>query len=140
MVQIFFCVCIQNVYSVSWLTWLYTKYIFHFCFQVWEKCVGNSRQIGQSKTISAQGSIGIIRRYVPRYICTIRLWNRYGLRFFVRVEHETTYAFSGNKHFFAKQCHRQTYQNYEQSRQKLGNLEIKILHGFDQIFNTEIFF
>ena len=24
------------------------------------------------------------------------------------------YAFSGNKHFFTKSCHRQTYQNYEQ--------------------------
>ena len=31
------------------------------------------------------------------------------------------------KHFFTKQCHRQTYQNYEQSRQKLGSfLEDKI--------------
>ena len=29
---------------------------------------------------------------------------------------------SGNKHFFNKYCHRQTYQNYEQSRQKLGTL------------------
>ena len=24
------------------------------------------------------------------------------------------YASSGNKHFFTKSCHRQTYQNYEQ--------------------------
>ena len=32
------------------------------------------------------------------------------------------YASSGNKHFFTKYFHRQTqtYQNYEQSRQKLG--------------------
>ena len=38
------------------------------------------------------------------------------------------YASSGNKHFFTKSCHRQTYQNYEQSRQKLGTiLEIKYL-------------
>ena len=26
----------------------------------------------------------------------------------------------GNKHFFIKSCNHQTYQNYEQSRQKLG--------------------
>ena len=38
------------------------------------------------------------------------------------------YASSGNKHFFAKSCHRQTYQNYEQSRQKLGTfLENKVI-------------
>ena len=41
-------------------------------------------------------------------------------RFFDQVGHETMYASSGNKHFFTKSCHRQTYQNYEQSRQKLG--------------------
>ena len=32
------------------------------------------------------------------------------------------YASSGNKHFFTKSCHRQTYQYYEQSRQKLGTI------------------
>ena len=31
-------------------------------------------------------------------------------RFFDQVGH----ANSGNKHFFTKSCHRQTYQNYEQ--------------------------
>ena len=32
-----------------------------------------------------------------------------------------------NKHFFTKYCHHQTYQNYEQSRQKLGTfLENKL--------------
>ena len=37
------------------------------------------------------------------------------------------YASSGNMHFFTKSCHRQTYQNYEQSRQKLGTfLENKV--------------
>ena len=35
-------------------------------------------------------------------------------RFFDPVRHETKYASSGNKHFFTKSCHRQTYQNYEQ--------------------------
>ena len=43
-------------------------------------------------------------------------------RFFDPVGHETTNASSGNKHFFSKSCHCQTYQNYEQSRQKLGTI------------------
>ena len=43
-------------------------------------------------------------------------------RFFDQVGHETMYASTGNKHFFTKSCHRQTYQNYEQSRQKLGTI------------------
>ena len=43
-------------------------------------------------------------------------------RFFEQVGHETMYASSGNKHFFTKSCHRQTYQNYEQSQQKLGTI------------------
>ena len=46
--------------------------------------------------------------------------NRVRPRFFDQVGHETMYASSGNKHFFTKSCHPQTYQNYEQSRQKLG--------------------
>ena len=48
-------------------------------------------------------------------------------RFFDQVGHETMYASSGNKQFFTKSCHLQTYQNYEQSQQKLGTiLENKI--------------
>ena len=35
-------------------------------------------------------------------------------RFSDQVGHETMYASGGNKHFFTKPCHRQTYQNYEQ--------------------------
>ena len=35
-------------------------------------------------------------------------------RFFDQVGHETKYGSSGNKHFFTKSCHCQTYQNYEQ--------------------------
>ena len=31
-------------------------------------------------------------------------------RFFDQVGHETMYASSGNKHFFTKSCHHQTYQ------------------------------
>ena len=41
-------------------------------------------------------------------------------RFFDQVGHETVYASSGN--FFTRPCHRQTYQNHEQSRQKLGTI------------------
>jgi hypothetical protein len=41
------------------------------------------------------------------------------LRFFDQVGHQTTYAYIGNKHFFTKSCHRQTYQNYEQLHQRL---------------------
>ena len=41
-------------------------------------------------------------------------------RFFDQVGHQTTNESIGNKYFFTKQCHRQTYQNYEQSQQKLG--------------------
>ena len=43
-------------------------------------------------------------------------------RFFDQVGHETMYASSGNKHFFTKSCHRQTYQNYEQPPQTYQNL------------------
>ena len=50
--------------------------------------------------------------------------NRVRPRFFDQVGHETMYASSGNKDFFTKTCHRKTYQNYEQSRQKLGTFLI----------------
>ena len=43
--------------------------------------------------------------------------NRVRPRFFDQVRHETMYASSGNKHFFTKSCHRQTYQNCEQPPQ-----------------------
>ena len=33
------------------------------------------------------------------------MYNRYHSRFFVQLGHETTYAPSGNKHFFTKSCH-----------------------------------
>ena len=56
------------------------------------------------------------------------IWNRYRPRFFDQVGHQTTSASMVNKHFFTKSCHHQTYQNYEQSRQKLGTfLENKVL-------------
>ena len=43
-------------------------------------------------------------------------------KFFDQVGHETMYASSGNKHFFTKFGHRQTYQTYEQSLRKLGTI------------------
>ena len=59
-------------------------------------------------------------------ICTVlhswELHIRVRPRFFDQVGHETMYASSRNKHFFTKSCHPQTYQNYEQSRQKLGTI------------------
>ena len=36
-------------------------------------------------------------------------------RFFDQVGHQTTYAFTGNRHFFTISCHHQTYQYNEQS-------------------------
>ena len=43
-------------------------------------------------------------------------------RFFDQVGHENMYASSENKHFVTKSCHRQTHQNFEQSRQKIGTI------------------
>ena len=56
-------------------------------------------------------------------------------RFFDQVGHEIMYASCGNKKFFTKSCHRQTYQNYEQSRQKFGT----ILENKVHILKIEIF-
>ena len=44
------------------------------------------------------------------YVRSELMYIRYHSRFFVQLGHETTYAPSGNKHFFTKSCHRQTYQ------------------------------
>ena len=46
---------------------------------------------------------------------------RYNSRFFVQVRHETTYAYSGNHHFFTISCHRQTYHNYYGPPQRSQN-------------------
>ena len=57
-------------------------------------------------------------------------------RFFDQVGHETMYASSGNKHFFNKYCHCQTYQNYEFLTQKNDfestNFEMleEVVHNF----------
>ena len=56
-------------------------------------------------------------------------------RFFDQVGHQTTNASIGNKYFFSILCHRQTYQNYELSRQKLGTfLENKVLYSLQNVF------
>ena len=51
-----------------------------------------------------------------------KVWTVESKIFFDQVGHETMFSSSGNKHFFTKSCHRQTYQNYEQSQQKLGTI------------------
>ena len=57
--------------------------------------------------------------------------HRYRPRFFDQVGRQTRYASIGNRHFFTKSCHCQTYQNYEQSGQKLGTFsENKVLKKF----------
>ena len=45
---------------------------------------------------------------------------RYRPRFFDPVRHQTTSTYIENKHFFTTSCHHQTYQNYEQRKQKFS--------------------
>ena len=52
----------------------------------------------------------------------LHIFLRYCPRFFDQVGHQTNYASMGNKHFFTKQCHRLTYQIYEQPPQSFQNL------------------
>ena len=56
------------------------------------------------------------------------IYLRYLSNFFDRWAHETTYAYIGNKHFFTKSCHRQTYQNSKISWQKM--CLILLIKGF----------
>ena len=58
----------------------------------------------------------------PENIIGYSLLLRVRPRFFDQVGHEILYASSGNKHFFTKSCHRQTYQNYEQPARTSQNL------------------
>ena len=50
-----------------------------------------------------------------------RMYGRCRTRFFEQIGHETMYSYSGNKHFFTKSCHHQTYQNHEQPPQTSQN-------------------
>ena len=67
----------------------------------------------------------VYEAFVCLFLCNssyLSICTRVRPRFFDQVGHETMYASSGNKHFFTISCHRETYQNYEQSRQKLGTI------------------
>ena len=59
--------------------------------------------------------------------------NRVRLRFFNQVGYEIMYASSGNKHFFTKLSHHQTYQNYEQPPQTSQN---SYFQSHFSVFNT----
>ena len=80
----------------------------------------------RERTKSKQSLIAVL--VVPSTVCTFGICIRVRPRLFDQVGHQTTNASVGNKYFSTKYCHRQTYQNYEQSRQKLGTfLENKVL-------------
>ena len=70
--------------------------------------------------------------YECMYFISLLISIRVRPRFFDQVEHETMYASSGNKHFFTKCFHRQTYQSYEEPT-KIGHNCRKI----QLIFNKE---
>ena len=55
------------------------------------------------------------------FSCLNEFLDRVRPRFFDQFGHETMYASSGNRHFFTKSCHRQTYQNYDQPPQICQN-------------------
>ena len=107
---------------------IFTQYVDKSClFLVWCACLRHGMQL-QSRTggtFSNQvGTSCYGGRNLPSLIdialkCGF-LKNRYRPRFFDQVGHQTIYASIGNKHFFTKSCHHQTYQNFEKSRQKLG--------------------
>ena len=60
-------------------------------------------------------------------ICIRTVKIRYCPRFFDQVGHQTAYASIGSRHFCTISCNCQSYQNYEQSQQKLGTfLENKV--------------
>ena len=58
----------------------------------------------------SEGLVILIHRYT--------VLSRDRPRFFDQVRHQTTYAYIGNKHFFTKMCHHQTYPNSKISWQK----------------------
>ena len=85
--------------AFSQLVEIFSEEAFLFTFQ-YENTSGR---------ISTHWAFAIRRTPLSIVDCSIR----YRPRFFDQVGHQTTYAYIGNKHFFTKSCHRQTYQNYE---------------------------
>ena len=61
-------------------------------------------------------------------------------RFFDRWAHETTYAYIGNKHFFTKACHHQTYQNSKISWQKMPISDFQSEFSMSKIIRIFIIF
>jgi hypothetical protein len=63
--------------------------------------------------------------------------------FLTKLDIKTMYASSGNKHFFTKSCHPQTYQNYEHPPRTCQNSYFQ-RHFFvlkiGQIFPKKIFY
>jgi hypothetical protein len=66
-------------------------------------------------TFSSGGKLKILKRF------NFKEKQRGLPRFVDQVGHQTMYECIG-KHFFTKSCHCQTYQNYEQSPQRLQKL------------------
>ena len=52
-----------------------------------------------------------IKEYLRKTTVGMLICIRYHSRFFVEVGHETTYTVIGNRQFFTKTRHQQTYQN-----------------------------
>ena len=71
------------------------------------------------------------------YLFPPHLYSRVRPRFFDQVGHETMYASSGNKHFFTKSCHCQTYQNYEQPPRTSQNSYLQIFVGSVHYFEDD---
>ena len=79
-----------------------------------EKCYTVLPTYSELEPVNAQWGLLFYHSHMYRFFIRVRP------RFFDQVRHQTTSASIGKKYFFTKECHRQTYQNYEQCRQKLG--------------------
>ena len=73
--------------------------------------------VARQNQLNEQQAQGFLYFFLLR---TVYILVRVRPRFFDQVGHQTNNASIRNKYFFNKLCHHQTYQNYEQSRQKLG--------------------
>ena len=72
-------------------------------------------------------------------ICT-KVYIRDLSRFFDCWAHETTYAYIGNKHFFTKSYHCQTYQNSKISWQKKPISDFQSEFSMSKIIRIFLFF